>query len=205
MSKPLIPALLLLTLTCSCVKQTAPVTGGSLPDQVKNIAVLPVAILPDDSNDSPQKIKEMESGVNVLTETLEHYFVDNPKVQLVSSEEVESLSTDYNTTPYAESLRIGTSLNVEAVMIVALKRFDERKGTNYAVTSPASVAFEYRLIHVESGMNLCGGSFSETQQSATENLLSLKKISGRGFKWIGASDLTREGVTSKLSSCSYLK
>lgn len=205
MKKALITALLFLGLTCSCVKQTAPITGDSLPDQVKNIAVLPVTSLPDDDINSKQQINEIESGVNVLNEQMEEYFSGNDNVRVVSPEEIESLSAQYNITPYAESIRIGTSLDAEAVMIVVLKRYNERKGTQYAATSPASVAFEYRLIHTKSGKSLCGGTFSEAQQSATENLLSLKKLSGRGFKWINASDLIREGISSKFSSCSYLK
>lgn len=205
MGKFFIPVLLILALTCSCVKKNVPVADDSLPDQVKSISVLPVTSLTDTDNVSVRSIKELKSGIDVLSQSLEEYFVDNVKVQIVSPEEVESLSTTYNSTPYLESLRIGKNLNAEAVMVWVLKQYRERQGTDYAATSPASVAFEYRLIHTESGKTLCVGSFSETQQSATENLLSLKKLSGRGFKWITASDLIREGVAKKLSGCSYLK
>lgn len=204
MGKTLIPFLLFLTLNCSCVKQTSPTTADTLPDEVKSIAVLPVAFF-QEGTDSPQKIKELESGVNALSQSINEYFTGNDKVQIVSSDEIESLSTNYSSTPYAESLHIGKSIHVEAVMTLVLEKFNERKGTDYAVTSPASVSFDYRLIHTESGKTLCSGSFSETQQAATENILSLKKLSGRGFKWISAYALTREGVFSTLSGCKYLK
>jgi len=140
-----------------------------------------------------------------MNQILGEYFADNSKVRLLSADEVDSFSPSYNSTLSAQAQFIGKALHSEAVMLWELQRYSERSGTNYAVQTPASVAFTYRLIHTESGQTLCAGTFDETQQSATENLLSLKKIANRGFKWIPATALAKEGVAKKLPTCTYLQ
>ncbi len=207
MHKSITLTILTLVLTCACLKQVSQPEADTLPSQVQTIAVLPVVANPDtDKNtSSPQTIKQMQAGIEVLTQLLNEYFAETSKVRLLSVEEVESFSPSYSANKSAQALFIGKALKAEAVMLWDLKQYRERSGSDYAVQNPASVAFEYRLVHTESGQTLCAGSFDETQQSATENLLSLKKIANRGFKWITAPDLAREGVTKKLADCSYLK
>ena len=50
---------------------------------------------------------------------------------------------------------------------------------------------------------LCHGRFDERQQSVMENLLSLGKASSRGFSWITAEQLMREGLKERLDQCGY--
>ena len=80
----------------------------------------------------------------------------------------------------------------------------ERDGGDYSVNQPASVSFKYQLIHVPTGTTLCLGVFDETQQTLLSNLFSFSKASSRGFKWVKAEQLAREGLHEKLNDCRYL-
>lgn len=205
MPKSISLILLALVLTCACVKQVTQPDQESLPSQVQSIIVLPVLISTDPATNPPPSSLQLRDGAAALTKILQEYFADNSKIRVLSVEELESFKTEYNATPSAQAQFIGQSLKTEAVMLWELQRYSERRGSDYAIQSPASLAFTYRLLHAESGQTLCAGSFDETQQSATENLLSLKKIANRGFKWITASDLAQEGVAKKLPACTYLQ
>ena len=205
MPKSIILAFLSLVLASACVKQTSQPENDILPSQVRSIAVLPVVVAADTAIASPQASKQLQNGVETLTQILSEYFAGNTKIRLLSIEEVESFKPGYSANQSVQAQFIGKALKTEAVMLWELTRYSERSGSDYAVQSPASLAFAYRLIHIESGQTLCAGSFDETQQSATENLLSLKAIANRGFKWITAADLAQEGVAKKLPACTYLK
>lgn len=207
MHKVIVTAVLALALTCGCGKQVGQPENNTLPSSVNSIVVLPVVATTESGADttSPKAIKEMLAGVATLTQVLADAFANYPKVHLLSEEEVDSHLTKYNANQTAQALAIAKSLKAEAVMLWGTTRYHERIGTDYAIQTPASVAFDYRLIHTESGQTLCSGSFDETQHSITENLLSLRTIANRGFKWITAADLAREGVTKKLPECPYLK
>lgn len=207
MSKSIILTILTAVLVCACAKGLPQSDKDSMPRQVKSIIVLPVraAAETDADTTSPQAIKQMQNGLESLAQILNGYFADNKKIHLMSKEEVDSFDASYSADHSSQAFVIAKALKAEAFMLWDLKRFRELSGTDYAAKEPASVAFTYRLVHTESGQTLCGGSFDETQQSATENLLSWRRFANRGFKWITAADLAREGVTDKMSDCTYLK
>jgi hypothetical protein len=204
MYKSIITAVLALALTWGCAKQVAQPENSTLPESVKSIAVLPVVATAGDEAKSPQPGNQLQNGIEALAQILTDYFAGNPKVTMLSTEAVDSQITKYTAGQLDQALAIGKSLKVEAVMLWDIKRFHERDGREYAVQSPASVAFDYRLVHTESGQTLCAGSFDETQKSITDNILSWRNLANRGFKWITATDLAREGVTKALSECKYL-
>lgn len=208
MNKSILLALLTLLLTSACAKQASHQTEkDTLPEEVRSIVVLPVVAVAESDADtaSPKVGKQMQSGIETMNQLLGDYFANNAKVHMLSSEELDSHRTSYNANQSAQALAIAKDLKSEAVMTCTLKRFRERSGGDYSVQDPASVAFDYRLVYTGTGQTLCAGSFDETQQSITDNLLSLKRIAKRGFKWITAADLAREGVSEKLTDCNYFK
>ena len=207
MYKTIMTIIFALILTWGCAKQVAKPETSTLPtDSVKTIAVLPVVASPAaDEAKSPQAIKQLQPGIETLSLTLSDYFAGNQKVTLLNNDEVDSHVTSYNDNQLDQALAIGKNLKAEAILLLGVKRFHERIGNDYSVQAPASVAFDYRLVHTESGQTLCSGSFDETQKSITDNLLSLKNLVHRGFKWITAADLAKEGVTKELADCKYLQ
>lgn len=199
--------LLLLLLSCACVRQGSVPEISNLPKAVRSIAILPVGVMSESEaqQPSPQDVKAMDQGVGVLEQILTETFADNSKVRILSDDEVSVHSSSYNASPVVQALQIGRAVGAEAVMLWGLERYSERSGGDYSVQKPSSVAFQYRLIHVQSGQTLCAASFKETQKSASDNLLAFGTSAKRGFKWVPASVLLREGVGKKIAECVYLK
>jgi len=196
----------LLLLFCACVRLSPPPETNTQPKVVRSIAILPVGVMTESgAPPSPKIAKAMEEGAAVLDQIVDEALTANPKIRLLSKEEVDAHSQSYSATPLAQALAIGKAVKAEAVMVWGLVRYQERTGGDYSVQAPASVGFQYRLIHTESGQTLCAASFEETQQSASDNLLAFNTLAKRGFKWVPASVLLREGVNKKIPDCQYLK
>jgi len=199
---------LLLLLTCACVKQVSSPETDAPPQQVvRRIAVMPAGVMVESGAPppTPEEFKELEAGVTALDLAVAEALVSNPKAHLLSEAEVDAHSKSYNASPVEQAMAIGKSVGADAVMLWGLDAYHERTGGDYGVQSPASVGFQYRLIHIESGQTLCASSFEETQQSASDNLLSFNTSAKRGFKWVPAAVLLQEGVNKKLPECDYVK
>lgn len=79
---------------------------------------------------------------------------------------------------------------------VLVYRFQERKGGNFAVEKPASVAFHMHLMK-----NKVVGKifvYSEEQKALTQNLLTVGKFFSRGARWVTAEELAGEGINAGL-------
>ena len=118
--------------------------------------------------------------------------------------QAESLLGDFHGNKHESALHIGKKIEADAVLVLRLFRYINREGKTYSVSQPASVSFEYSLLHVPSGKVLCTGVFDETQESLFSNLFSFKQASRRGFSWITARELTMEGLKEKFKACRYL-
>jgi len=98
---------------------------------------------------------------------------------------------------------VGKSINCNAVLESTVKRYAERIGGRYSVESPASVAFEMRLISLDTSSVLWSAKFDEVQKSVMENILEWKKANTRKFTWITAEELMQEGVKGKLTDSPF--
>ena len=92
--------------------------------------------------------------------------------------------------------QIGLAFNADAVIIGHVFRWQERAGSDYASSRPASVAFDIHIVGTEKGGLLWNGEFNKTQTSLTENLLDIKTfIKGKG-RWMTAEELADMGLSS---------
>ncbi len=197
---------LALVLLGACVRQpTAPADTQTLPAQISSIAVMPPIATPESDSASPKVKQELAVGKDALRGALTDYFAGHRHVRLLTEDEVAANAPSLTANRLEQAMTAGKAVHAEAIMLVNLDRYQQRQGSDYAVQAPASVAFEYRLLLTASGQTLCAGSFDETQRSATHNLLAFKTVAKRGFKWIPAADLLREGLQAKLPTCRYLK
>lgn len=97
--------------------------------------------------------------------------------------------------PYTKILQgIGDKSGADAVLYGRIFRYEEREGRTYSVQRPASVAFDLHLVRTSDGVIIWKGRFDETQTSLMENILRLPSYLKRGFKWLTADELAREGV-----------
>lgn len=79
---------------------------------------------------------------------------------------------------------------------VLVYRFQERKGGNFAVEKPASVAFHMHLM--KNGVVGKIFAYSEEQKALMQNLLTVGKFFSRGARWVTAEELAGEGINAGL-------
>lgn len=188
-----LPALFLFT-CCTAATSRQP-AADIVP--LSSIVVLPVQA--EIGREAPVQNAEAMSGL------LQEHFRGQESFHFISEEELDRVTSQAGGNR-AELIRlIGAQMQANGVLILTLDRFIERNGSEYSIVRPASVAFTYRLVQTDNGSTLCSGVFDETQQSLFENIFSLSGQARRGFKWITATDLAREGLKDKLNNCQYLK
>lgn len=192
-----------LLLSCSAKKQP-PVEDAKAPVAIASLIVLPPEIERPDNDSDYTATRQLEAGAAAINTILQEMMADKKNILLLSENQRESLLTDFSGNPQATARYIGQQLGVDAVMVTVVSRYRERDGGDYSVNQPASVSFKYHLIHVATGKALCMGVFDETQQTLLSNLFSFSKASSRGFKWVTAEQLAREGLREKLNDCQYL-
>lgn len=91
--------------------------------------------------------------------------------------------------------KTGDSLKADAVLAGYIFRWQERVGTDYSVSHPASAAFEVVLIRSADGGILWKGRFDKTQASLTENLLDLRTFLKSKGRWMSVADLANIGLS----------
>ena len=199
-------------LLSSCSNKNKPTAADTPPTPVLRIAVLPTATaLTSDSRSIVyrQSMSQMEeqgvkAGATVLDMLLTDALSKRANMKLVGSQEMDAIVGSFTGNQVEAARQVGQKTGADAVLITRVQRYNERHGSTYAADNPASVAFSMHLIDTASGRVLCAAAFDETQQSLTDNLFSFAKVIKRGFRWMTAEDLAREGVNKKLQSCAYL-
>ncbi|MBU0730856.1 MAG: hypothetical protein KKA70_14050 [Proteobacteria bacterium] len=194
--------LLLPTLSACSFFKTDPAATEEMNEKIKAFAVLPVTTAPQQIKIDPDN--DLLKGAAVLDQLLAAYFVGDKNVTMLSESQKEAMAGNISGSRLRQISEIGKQSAADAVLIVTLLRFNERLGSDYSTGQPATVAFQYELFHTETGRSLCAGMFEETQQSLSENLFTLSDAAKRGFKWITAEALAREGIQKKFSGCPYL-
>ena len=169
---------------------------GILPAQVAEITILP--------SDTRTKEK-LEAGADIITSLLKDYFKSSQKTQMVSTSELEGLSSSVEAAKLLTIAReAGQQLHYDAVLITSVKRYQTREGGNYSVIRPASVYFSLQLLEITSGQIIWSADFDQTQKTLFENILPSTRSTGSGFRWLTAAELASAGLTKKLDSCPYL-
>jgi len=92
----------------------------------------------------------------------------------------------------------GRSSNADAVLTGYLYRYEERVGTPFAASRPASVAFSIHLIRSADGADVWFGYVDETQQALSENLFNMAIFWQRRGRWVSADEMAEAGLTELL-------
>lgn len=149
--------------------------------------------------------KVMKGFDQLLTDQLIHILNNSTDFNLVFSHQPEAMSVSFS---YAESLfaerdflvMTGRKAKVDIVLAGYIYRFRQRVGNQYAIQSPASVAFGLHLIKVADSSNVWYAHFDETQRSLSENLFGLKQFFKRKAKWITAEEMAISGLEDMLKT-----
>jgi hypothetical protein len=92
--------------------------------------------------------------------------------------------------------KVGKAFSSDAVLVGYIYRWIDRKGTDYAINQPASVAFELCFLRPGDGAILWKGRFDKTQRSLSENILDMDTfVQGKG-KWMTANSLADLGLVA---------
>ena len=140
-----------------------------------------------------------EGPVGEMTDGLFQRVSEPGRYDLVSPDQARGVySSLVSSRPAMDEIdilrRIGKAFSADAVLVGYLYRWRERVGTNYAVKTPASVAFDLYLIRPEDGSLLWKGQFDMTQRSLSENLLEMDTFIEGGGKWMTAKELAEMGL-----------
>ena len=101
--------------------------------------------------------------------------------------------------------KLGESLGSDAVLAGHVYRWQERVGTDYAVSRPASVALELALLRVADGSTMWKSRFDKTQASLSENILDLNTfLKGKG-RWMTVHELAAVGVSDLMDQFPIVK
>jgi len=144
------------------------------------------------------------SALEPLNNSLAQYMADIPKVRVLTEPELESFATEFFGDPLARAQALGKKTGNDVVLAPFVRRFLEREGNEYSASRPASVNLEFKLVASDTGEILWSGEYDETQEPLMRNLLKFSQSAQRGFKWVTAEELAREGMTSKLDECPYI-
>ncbi|HER62386.1 MAG TPA: hypothetical protein ENO11_00190 [Desulfobacteraceae bacterium] len=195
-----------LVLSGCAVKDEKPADPGQAElSRISCIGVLPAAapVLDTGKTEDDKDVKSVRRGVEVMDEILSRTLGGRDKIRFVGIEELASLQMSGGENPLTFARLVGESIGCNAVLETTVKRYDQRVGGRYSVESPASVAFDMRLISLESGSILWSAKFDEVQKSVMENILEWGKANTRGFVWITAEELMREGIREKFADSPY--
>ncbi len=146
--------------------------------------------------------ENIRTGLLYVDSVLAQELKGNPKVRLVSSQQLERDVMGNLGTTIDEA---GRATSCDVVMVTTLKKFKQRQGTTYAADEPASTSFEIRLYNTNEKNVIWAADFSETQQSLLSNIFSFGKAQSRGFQWITVEELVKEGLKERIAECPYLK
>jgi len=100
----------------------------------------------------------------------------------------------------AQAQALGKAVGATAVLCGTVTRYRQRQGSAYGVTRAASVAFDIQLVSVDSGKVLWTGSFDETQEPLTSNLLNWWQFWEAGPRWLTVEELAHLGVERLLDA-----
>ena len=199
-------SLAVLTLLSGCARTTTAQTQPADLLPIKTIVVLPVETVPDGQGSrSPKEIQQLEKGQKLMDTMLAEYFSGREDIALLTPGQRDALEKDMIRCRTSAVVTICRTKVADAVLLCTLQRFTEREGTELSIASPASVAFDYKLIHAETGQTICSGAFTETQQPLLADMFQFFKKAHRGIKWLTAEELARDGFQQKIADCPYLK
>jgi hypothetical protein len=94
--------------------------------------------------------------------------------------------------------KVGDELEADGIILGYVYRYRERKGYEYSVEKPASVAFEIHLIRVSDGAVIWKGIFDKTQTSLMEDMLQISSFLKERGRWVTAEELAAEGMDEVL-------
>jgi hypothetical protein len=211
----LVAALLLMLggASCQSFKEPIPQERPFLPKIEKTVVVgfLPAMSRGDESNMVRSPVSGAvfsgepvpEQVVDGLTASLFDGIVKEKRFELVSPGQARGVYSSLKLSEVVGSeidiiQKIGAAFSADAVLVGYVYRFRERKGTDYAVDRPASVAFDLYLMDPHNEAVFWKGKFDKTQQHLSQNILDVDTFVKAQGRWMTAERLAEVGLEGLL-------
>lgn len=183
---------------CSLFYNAPPGAEESAPVNMQLLAVLPiepVASTSADGTTTPPPPAEAGLSVTaqiyrVLADQTEFRFVPD----LTVADELETPEVRRAGGTIERAVALGKEVGADGVIFGHVFRFQKRVGTEYGASEPASVGFDLGLVAVSSGAVVWQGTFDQTQEPLTSNLLNWWMFWREGPRWFSAGELAGLGV-----------
>lgn len=197
------------SLLTACAGQTTQANNDTGKDSADELTINSIVVLQSehdlaDQGDRSAEARTLDEGSKMLSAIISEYFASKENVNILSAMQQESLTGTFIGNLHKRARYVGMQAKGDAVLITRLITYRKLEGKKYGANEPASVSFDYSLIHLESGKTLCKGSYEETQKTLFSDLFSFGKASKRKFEFVSAQALLREGVERKFGDCRYL-
>ena len=198
-------AVLLLS-SCSQLSDNSGIDQVQAPiEPLSCIAVLPAGTSTgNDETVDYAEAQSLQEGAAYATEVMRLELKENPRVRLLSANQVATLVPEINGGMTGTVAAIGKKMNCDGVLLTNVRRYKQREGTEYAADAPAVVDFSMVLRHSGTGTVLWSTDFREEQQSFLSNVFTFSKAKNRGFKWVSVEQLMEHGMKQRLGECPYL-
>lgn len=93
--------------------------------------------------------------------------------------------------------------DTDIIILSRIYRFIDRKGGNYSVRAPASIAFDIKVVNFSNGRIINHYEYDETQRSLSENIFNVEKFIRRKGHWVKAIELARYGVNEGIKKITF--
>jgi hypothetical protein len=170
-------------------------TPPLIAEPVDRIAVLPI-VRDEPRSDEAATQRLLPGAENVVTAQIYGVLSSSPQWRFVPDLTVAQVlpKVPRTGTLTERAQALGRLVGADAVLCGSVSRYIERVGGEFGAREPAAVSFTLQLVSVSSGAVLWVGSFDETQQALSENLLNWWQFWRGGPRWFTAQELTRLGV-----------
>lgn len=198
MTRRLALPLVLLASVAACSSKPPP----NPPLFARLVAVLPFETAP--SADKGGKRGEAQGGEVVTAEVYRYLSQQTTYLVVPDVTVVDTLATPELRRAIGQrerAVQLGKATGAHGVLFGRVERFDQRVGTAYGASAPASVKFHIALVGVESGEVIWEGEFEETQEALSANFFDWWMFWEAGPHWLSANELAGLGVDRLLDEC----
>jgi hypothetical protein len=94
----------------------------------------------------------------------------------------------------ANALALAREVSADSVLYGTVHKYQDRVGSSYAVSQPASVAFTLMFASLTVKQEIWRAQFAKTQESLSQNALDIVSFFHNQARWVKAVDLASQGV-----------
>lgn len=175
---------------CSLLPKSAP--EDSI--RIDLVAVLPIHEAPGKGLEDDRPVLETHAG-RAVTAQIYGVLAVQTLYRFVPDLTVDAIVEGLDRSDQVKLARqVAAEVGADAVLFGTVYRFQERVGTPYAASRPASVSFDLGLYLAQTDEVVWRGQFDKTQEALSSNLLNAWMFWRAGPHWFSVRELTRLGV-----------